>query len=311
MSSSIGIGDVIRAWAALDATTDDQRREIARLLGFDLTVEATPSTPEVRLGMSPVTITPVASPPVVPVATPIGTTIEVDLVPFTDVVVTAPALGDERLPMPTVTASVAPEPVFRDSWARVIASSLASRSSYAGPIDIDRLIDLVASRKPVVRVPRKKRLVSASEIVVVIDTSATIAWFRSDTGPLIARIDGVTRAPVRLIEIEGAPRLVPTTGVRSDSDDGEQDLVAVGPNARVIGISDVGHGSCWARPDRGRATAWIQFARALRSRGGSLAIVSPVPSHRLPEQLPDLAACVYWDRKTRPGVVQRAIKELA
>lgn len=42
MTGGFGLGDVLRAFRALDALDDNERRAIARLLGFDLVPVAVP-----------------------------------------------------------------------------------------------------------------------------------------------------------------------------------------------------------------------------------------------------------------------------
>jgi hypothetical protein len=319
----VGLGDVIRAWRWLDARTEDERRAIARMLGFELR-EATP-TPEPR--RKPPTIAPepgpsggVAIPPAPPPVTEAPQAI--DLVPFTDVQVNPVELPAEGLPRPTAVQPAVLEPLFEPGWSRAIASTLTEHSAPVGPLDIDRTIDLLARRLPIRTLPRRDRLVSATEVVVVVDTRGTLAWFRDDAAQLIDRVDAVTRAPVAVVEADGAPVLTSAMGTRDtvrprtsdlDEDEPSPDRVRIGAHGRIIGVTDLGLGSPWMRGDPARAEAWADLAIALRARGASLAIVTPVPIERVRRRLPRLARlvpCIYWDRSTQPGLVHRLIKGL-
>jgi hypothetical protein len=341
-SGDVSLGDVIRAWRLLGAVTEDERRAIAQTLGFDLRSAApTPAQPRKPPSVAPEpephggTAMPPAAPPVVEEPQPS------DLVPFTDVQINPIALPDEGLPLPVAVEPAALEPLFEPSWSRAIASTLTEHTAPVGAIDLERTIDLLARRLPIARLPRHSRLVSATEVVVVIDTRATLAWFRDDAALLVERLDAVTRAAVTVVESDGAPVLASAMsntdpGARSrarsaggratatgrsdgdgadedaaDSDDGPApDLVRIGAHGRVIALTDLGLGSPWTRGDPARADAWAELALALRARGASLAIVTPVPADRIPWHLSRLAPCIYWDRSTRPGLVHRLMKAL-
>lgn len=318
----VGLGDVIRAWRLLDANTEDERRAIAQTLGFDLRDrQPTPVTPR-----KPTTTMPEPGPSVDTPApsTPTPTNEEpqaIELVPFTDVRVNPVELPADGLPRPTAVRPAVLEPLFEAGWSRAIASTLTEHSAPVGPLDLDRTIDLLARRLPIRTLPRRDRLVSATEVVVVVDTRGTLAWFRDDAALLIARLDAVTRAPVAVVEADGAPVLTSAMGARgtarlttSDLDDLDDapspDRVRIGAHGRIIGITDLGLGSPWMRGDPARADAWADLAIALRARGASLAIVTPVPVERLPRRLSRLAPCIYWDRSTPPGLVHRLLKAL-
>jgi hypothetical protein len=325
----VSLGDVIRGWRLLGATTDDERRAIAHTLGFDLR-DATaapkqrPTAPVIEddEGPTETIVREPAPPPVTAEPQPI------ELVPFTDVEVNPVALPAHGLPRPAVVAPAVLEPLFAAAWSRAIASTLTEHSAPVGPIDVERTIDLLARRLPIRRLPRRKRLVSATEVVVVVDSRGTLAWFRDDADLLIDRLDAVTRAAVGIVEADGAPVLASAMGASNtaatgrgrravaDDDDGDDDdgdapqreRVRVGAQGRVIGLTDLGLGSSWLPGDPGRADAWIELAIALRARGASLAIVTPVPVERIPPRLSRLVPCIYWDRSTRPGTVHRLVK---
>jgi hypothetical protein len=316
--SDIGIGDVIRAWRVLGATSDDERRAIARLLGFDLREAGPTRRPEPP--PAPRTPPPAPRQPSVPESRPAPATPSseagepIELVPFMDAHDNPAALPEQGLARPAALRARPPEPLFVRGWSRAIATTLAARTALVGALDVDRAIERMVLRQPISVLPRLERLVSATEIAVVIDTRGTIAWFRDDAEQLIERVNAVTRAPVTVVPSDGAPALATATSTADqDTLDGDElppATVHVGAGGRVLGITDLGLGSCWTPGDPARARAWIELALAVRARGASLAIVTPVPLDRIPAQLRRLAACVYWDGVTRPGLVRRIVKEL-
>lgn len=322
MTTDLGLGDVLRAWRALDARTDDERRAIARLLGFELR-EAEPAEeprpPAPRPPPEPEDREADHAPPPPSPPAPGGEASPIELVPFTDVHVNPPDLGAERLAPPVAAAAPVLDPLFGPGWSRSIASTLCARPAQVGAIDIERTAERVALRVPIRQLPRRSRMVSAAEVTVVIDARGTLAWFRADAEQLIARLDAVTRAPVARVETDGAPVLAIATGAPGSparrrgapEDEPECDCIHVGTRGRVIALTDLGLGSPWTRGDPARARAWLELAIELRQRGASLVIVTPVPRERIPSRLARSATCVYWDRATRPGFVHRLIKERA
>jgi hypothetical protein len=304
--SDVSIGDVIRAWRALDAQTDDERREIARLLGFELR-DAAPGVPMQIDDGGPAATPPPEKPAIAyeprePRKETEEVAVPLELVPFTNV-------HDERRPLPPKgierPSAMRPRPLdslFAAGWARAIAGTLTARIAPLGALDIPRTIDLLVQRRPIRRLPRRKRLVSATEIVVVIDRRGTIAWFRDDADQLIEKLNGVTRSPVGVTISDGIPAL-------SSAAAADRAGVRIGPCGRVIAITDLGHGSStWTIGDSQRAEAWLDFALQLRGRDASLAIVTPVPMERVPSRLQRAAACVHWDGRTRPGLVHKLVK---
>jgi hypothetical protein len=315
----VSLGEVIHAWRMLDANTEDERRAIAETLGFvlrEVTQIATAPRKPPTIVPEPGPSTDASTP-----TTPLPSTAQpqaIELVPFTEVQVNPVELPAQGLPRPAAVQPAVLEPLFEPGWSRAIASTLTEHSAPVGPLDLDRTIDLLARRLPIRTLPRRDRLVSATEIVVVVDTRGTLAWFRDDAAQLVERLDAVTRAPVAVVEADGAPVLTSAMGTRdtarrtmSDLDDEPSpDRVRIGAHGRIIGVTDLGLGSPWMRGDPARGEAWADLAIALRARGASLAIVTPVPVERVPRRLARLAPCIYWDRSTRPGLVHRLIKAL-
>lgn len=311
MNREASIGDVIRAWRELGATTEVERREIARLLSFDLREPKAPTLDPVIISATgtvagtstaaAVSAPPEHRPPVNGDATPL------DLIPFPEIVDPPVRFPATRVLPPTVVSPAPLESLFSPSWTRAIASSLTSRMALVGAIDMPHVVALMSQRTPVRSFPRLPRRVSATEVVAAIDGTATMSWFRDDVDQLIARLDAVTRAPVTVVRCAGAPELAYVTG--GESDDDAMNLVRIHAGGRVVGLSDLGFGSAWSTCDVRRARAWHAFGEQLLARGASLVIVTPTPLDRIPEDVRRGLRCVYWDRSTRPAFVHRLLRD--
>jgi hypothetical protein len=162
--------------------------------------------------------------------------------------------------------------------------------------------------------PRRARLISATEIVIVIDSSGSLSWFDDDVRDLVRRIDSVTRAKVSVVTASGAPATSPVVAEPSSLaslDDDERAAIRVSPGSRVIALTDLGLAFPWKTSDLRHLEAWIDVAVSLRRREASLVVVTPLHPRRMPRRLSQYAACVSWDRATRPGTLRRQIKALA
>ncbi len=308
------IGDVVRAWRALGAETDDERRAIARLLGFDLRADEVVTT-AARPPMSPPTAsvpTPrVEAPRVEAAADPEA--IPLELVTFPPVRDDDPRLPLDGLDRPTAAVAAPLESLFAAGWSRTIAAKLTARAAATGAIDVARLIDRFAHRRPVLALPRQQRLITATEIVIVVDQRGTLAWFEPDVAALVAQINAVTPAHVSVVPSAGAPTLIAANVEAVTNDDDDDDppaAVRLAEHGRLIAITDLGLGSPWTRADLRRADAWATLATELAARGSTLVIVTPVDPAALPSQVTRAAACVHWDRATGPALVHRLVKAL-
>jgi hypothetical protein len=315
MTLEVGIGDVIRAWRALEAASEDERRAIARLLCFDLRPQTvSPSAPAPSATKRP-SLEP--APPQVPrdayEIAPINVDAQpIELTPFMQVRDNPEPTFATSLARPVQQTAVSPESLFRPSWTRALSATLTARRANRGALDVRRTIEIFAERRPLRALPRLSRLVSASEVVTVIDSAETMSWFRSDAEELVTRLDNVTRARLTVAESMGVPSLVAAGAVPAVDDDGSGSTsIRIGRAGRVIGLTDLGLGNVWAKTNSvARVEAWIELGRSLRGRGASLVIVTPVPRHRIPSSLLRLATCVHWDRSTRPAVVAQLVKRM-
>lgn len=306
------LADVLGAFHRLRPDGDDARRAIARLLGFDLLPHAPARVPPPPTAPTPVDAAARAAPAVDPPLAPSASARAGDpvaLVPLDDVRDDDPALP-APLARPVARAARPVDPLFAPTWSRAITGRLVSRVAPVGALDLDRLVDAVARRVTLRALPRRRRLVSASEVTVVIDTAEAMAWFRDDAESLAAATRALSRAPVAVTYSEGAPALA-APGDPDDEDASDGAHVAVGPGGRVLALTDLGLASPWAPPDPASLRAWSDLAAALRARGASLVVVTPVAPARIPAPFRRAVPCLHWDRATPPGLAHRLVKALA
>jgi hypothetical protein len=343
------LGAVLRAFRELGASTDDERRGIARLLGYDLTAEAAPileppapPPPPSRGEPAPVPELARSSPPPSDPAAP-----ATELIRLPDLVRNELVLPP---PIPRPAANAAPRPaasLFSPAWSRTILARLGARLAAAGTVDVTRLVDRVAARAPIHALPRRRRLVTAPAITVVLDRSGVMPWLAADQAELVAQLRALLRPAIDVVTCDGPPAVLAPDATAPDATapddaaiapgtaaiapghaamapgtaatapaiapDGFDDLPAPAIRAtyggRVLALTDLG-ASAWAASDPDRVAAWRAFSAQLAAHGASLVVLTPIPDARRPRALQQLR-CVHWDRRTQPSAVHALVKDLA
>lgn len=313
MTREVSIGAALRAFRELGATTDDERRAIARLLGYDLAAavavgEPAPlPPPRPRVDPAPAREPePPAPPPSLASEEP-----ATELIRLPDLVRNELALP---APLPRPAAAVAPTPaapLFAPAWSRTIVARLGARLAPVGAFDATRLVERVATRAPIRALPRRLRLISAPAITVVLDSSGAMPWLAADQAELVAQLRATLRPAIDLVTSDGPPAVL-APGTRAAPELGDdldvEPAISATSGGRVLAISDLGV-SAWEAPTTERVAAWRAFATQLAAHGASLVVVTPVPAARLPRALHHLR-CVHWDRRTRPSAIHALVKEL-
>lgn len=326
---AISIADVVVAFAALRPGDDDERRAIARLLGFELDAPA-PARPDD--GARPPDAAPPPPPPLPepppappPIATPDEDEPPTEVVRLPDVVHLDVPLPAALPPPPAIAAARAPAPpLFAPEWTSVVMARLGARLARTGAIDLPRLVELVARRSVIRELPRRLQLATAPAVTLVLDRAGAMAWLAADQAQLVVELDALLRVPLEVVESTGAPDVVePIAAPRRDDRpratsagddpladvDMQRPVVRTAHGTRVIAVTDLGAGSPWDAPRARAVRGWRTFADDIAARGGSLVVLTPLPPERVPAALRDVAL-VHWDRRTRPSQVHALVKGL-
>ena len=209
----------------------------------------------------------------------------------------APVQTDRALPAAARwTAQELPfQPLLRPIATRAIIGSALAQRSAGGPLDVERLVELMARRHPIVEVPRLPRWSIAGRTLVLVDRGAGMAPFARDAGDFSERIASVaSRDRTDIRRFWRTPRLVgnsPTTA---------KELDAPPRGTAVIALTDLGIAP--GAPE-GVVDDWLAFAGRMASAGCSLVVFVPYPPSRWPAPLAEKLALVTWDRSTSLAAV--------
>ena len=313
MRPEIGIGDLLRAFAALKPRDDTQRRAIAALLGFDwqaprepdVTVVGATRVPEsggrVR-GRAP----PVPPPPPKPPAddTKRGSADGIRISPPRRAPLPAPdwlaAPGpDGVLKAGTLQPAHDPASLFRPQWTRAILSaSLAVRALIGSP-DIARAVEAIARGETLRTLPRQPILTLAGGVQALIDVGEAMQPFWRDRAVLRRDLTRIVGSGIEILECDGTP-----AQTRRDEDSFEWvDYETRFPpqlGASVLIVSDFGIGRA-GLVRRASPRSWARLARNLARSGHRVVGFVPYPAARFPAELARAMNLVSWDRATTAG----------
>jgi hypothetical protein len=304
--SPIGIGDVIRAIAALAPEDPARWPSIAGALGFELPSTGSLSTAakpasdretsgatrprqivlEEATAQSEATLPLLA--PIEPAArggTPPPFPLNVQDLPA------APPAG-AGTPPPGL-APLLP-PVTMPSILRATVVVPKER----GPLNVKEAVDRVARRRPFERVPRHRSFGVTHDVLVLQDLGAGMDAFIEDVEQLIAALHRVAgETAVRVGGFLGRPAAaLEETGLHRGT--------------AVVVLTDLGL-TRLAGPDETGTRRWIELADAAARAVARVTLLVPWPSERWPPEVAARLALVTWDRTASVAHVLHAVREHA
>lgn len=330
---SAGLGDLIRAIAALGAS-DEEAEAIAVMLGMRPAAER-----RHVMVRRPIAAQPLAA--VSPVEEPVGRSApagERALHPAAQStthpaapVPSARAIGEAELelafvgtaapparswiadaqdlaePAPAATRSydttVPPfVPLLAPVITRAVLAEAAATATSDGPIDIERLVLDVATRRPLRALPCLPATTLRRGAQILIDRTASMQPFQVDTDDLAVRIRQVaSQGATQLLYFDEDPTMVDDTWPVVEGRPYELPLAGT----PIVLITDLGIRHM--RSPRSRARSyWLAFAREARRRQCPVIAFVPYPSSRWPAGLDGLITPLPWDHHTTVATVRTA-----
>lgn len=296
----IGVGDVIRAIAAIAPDQPSRWPDIARALGFELPrLEAKP--PAVGQAESPLiggettvyrqqgvarheASLPVLAPLPEPASGRAPEPFLVEVQPLE-----ADAATADR-PVPAL------QPLLAPATAPSIVRATAVMPQPRGPLDVTALVQAVARRRLPARLPRRRREAIAHDVVLLRDLGEGMAAFSEDVeGFADALRRAAGRHAVRKRGFLGRPADVLAR-------------LGVHRGTAVVVLTDLGL-TPLARPDERGSARWLELAAMARRAGARVTLLVPWTAERWPPDIASRLALVTWDRGTGVAQVLRAVRQ--
>jgi hypothetical protein len=328
----VGLGDLLRAFGRLAPEDDATRAAIGRLLGFERVPAGAPAVETARIPLDepraqerraperPRAEAPPAAPAgpgdtgVSPAPGPSGDPLVIRLLDEAGEGGGAPAVqlaapaGVAALPRPPAGDAGEPvpelDPLFAPRWVRTLVSAALAVPRPEGAVEIDRVVERIARRLPVTRLPRRPTPTLRMGVQVLVDRCKGMEPFQHDAEELIERIRAVVgESSTAVLRFDGDPRVAGTGPKRRW---GAYRPPAAG--SPVLVLSDFGLAG--ADPfDGDPVETWLDFAAMTRRARCPLIAFVPFPERRWPVALAGRMALVEWDRTATVTAARRAAQK--
>jgi hypothetical protein len=312
MHPAISTADLLRAFTEIRPKTDDEKRTIAAMLGFEwqpLSAAPADHAPPVVEPAPPPPDPPARDPPVPPPQAPqrdgarrkAGGGIRISAARS----VPRPQLdwltSVEPLPPGPLGRAHDPAPLFRPQWTRAILSaSLSARRPYGAP-DIARAVEAIARGQALKTLPRLPIMSMARGVQALLDVGEGMQPFSHDRAVLrrdLKRIVG--DGSLDVLQCAGSPRKTR----RDDRGRAWLDYETRFPpqlDACVLIVSDFGIGIGLGLAGGASPYTWAVLARRLARAGHRVVGFVPYPPARWPAVLSRAIDLVQWDRTASVG----------
>lgn len=201
------------------------------------------------------------------------------------------------LPRPSGAGTSAPvhEPLLASRQAPAVLAALCSTIRLTGRIDARPVVEYIARRQPMRRLPRHTRPTLARGVRVSADAGEGLKAFLHDRQQIVTAL--------KLLIGEG---LVEVGWFLDDPFGESHPTKAAAPGTPVLLLTDLGIGGGgarrrWPKPDHLR-----EFSRQLAARGSPTLALVPYPADRWPPGMSNSITMVFWDRQTTVSDVRAA-----
>lgn len=198
------------------------------------------------------------------------------------------------------------ETLFQPNWTRSILSGALSEYCDFGPIDINDIVQRIASAEPLKKIHRIPYFTMAHGVQVLIDDSEALEPFIGDQTLLekaIGKVAGQDRT--QFLEFIGCP----SWGVRTEKFEDLSDYIHPPIGSMVLLLTDLGITRSSRLTGGAGIKDWLDFANIVKKAGCSLVAFVPYSCDRWPEPLRNAMMIIEWDRKTSAITVKQNVRK--
>jgi len=197
------------------------------------------------------------------------------------------------------------EPLFLPRWTRAILSAGLATNSEVGEIDVDRVVDILASGQCLKTLPLLSTPTLTRGVQLLIDRSQAMTPFIRDQIRLhreIVATVGTDR--VTTLRFVGCPIRGAGAGPEPTWSHYEPPL----SKAPVLLLSDLGIGRPMLNDERAGVREWLTFIRLVKKAKSPLLAFVPYEASRWPPKLANEIPIIQWDRNTTVTIVCNKLK---
>ncbi len=308
MRGTVWIGDLARALAAIDGFGDEgKERAVARLLTAQPPVVPAGRRKETVLGET-----------AIPRQAAIGVPVPAEAEEAAPEVPLLQPAGHEPTPMPGWSVAPLPRPdpgllalpprhvpLFPPrSTARLLQAAL-SRRVLEGRLDVTKLVDQIAGRRPVTALPREPVQTLRFGAQVLVDLGIGMEPFARDQEDVLRHIRATVGAEnTKVVYFEDCP----LRGAGHGPPRTWRAYRAPAPGTRVLVLSDLGLGGLGDDPHSSTRNEWEEFARTVRRHECEPIAFVPLPQSRWPRWAAAAMGLISWDRGTTAAEVAAILR---
>jgi hypothetical protein len=197
-----------------------------------------------------------------------------------------------------------PPSLFTPRWERSLLTTALATADDQGPLDIDRLVQVLAQARPVTALPRQIVPTLRRGVQVALDVGTAMTPLLRDQAELLAALRVVIGGDrLEVIRFIGTPLLhwAPSSQPWS-----EKPYAPPAAGTPVLLITDLGIGKAPATASESAGPdAWSEFARHLERAGCPAVALVPHGPKRWPPSQGRRMALMHWDHRTTVGRVRR------
>ena len=205
------------------------------------------------------------------------------------------------------------EPLLRPKWARAIMIQLLSLGEETRMPDVDRVVELIATARPLSSLPRLRRATLSEGVQVLVDRSDSLLPFFADQAWLTRLLRHlVGEHSLEILDFAGCPwRDVESGETRREVGVGGSHRWRVYRTPRrgvpILLLTDLGIGRSRQPTDWATVSEWLVFLALTRKARCPVVTLVPYPKHRWPERLAKAMPILVWDRETGTPQVKAVV----
>jgi hypothetical protein len=197
------------------------------------------------------------------------------------------------------------EPLLAPRAAVAILQTMTARNTAEGPLNVPVIVDLLARRQVVERLPRETRPTLRFGVQVLVDLGLPMRPFAGDQAQVVAQLRTVAGAQRTSVKyFSDAPGRGAGPGPRRTWRPYEPPE----RGTRVLVLSAFGLGGPRLYGHRSQPEEWRRLVGDLRRQECDAVGLLPVPADRWPAWLSALMPLVCWDRTTTVGKISSSLR---
>ncbi|MFL6255073.1 MAG: hypothetical protein ACJ74T_08610 [Pyrinomonadaceae bacterium] len=225
----------------------------------------------------------------------------------------SPSVKEEWLPevepLPPPAADVVPappplEPLLVPHWARGIISAALATDDEDGPLDVERVAEMLAKQECVRQLPTLPSRTLRRGLQLLVDKSQAMMPFARDQSWMLDEIrDTVGVDGVEVLRFVGCP----LRGAGKGRKPWPVYRLPL-PGTPVVLLTDLGICQPMLTDDWADTPEWLNFATAVRRAGCPLLALVPYGPSRWHPALARLMTIIQWDRNTTAATVNKLVR---